>query len=143
MGMSELEPRERLAFDGVRARGTIGPIFEPLAEPQVILVSGRQYIALGNDLGTSIAVDPEDRSVVSIDTESGNRRLVSSSIAAFADSLIAISDFWSRHANDDDAAYKAAARMLRQQLADLDAPAVSSDETWWSTVVEQVEPGLL
>ena len=138
-----LHSDERSEFARLVAEGDVGPIFQPISEPRVFEINGRSYIAVGGDLGTRLSVGAKDRTIVSVDPETGAERFVSRNLAQFAAMLGAVRQFWTQHANDADPDYERAAHRLRDELGQLDAAAFDSDETWWSMVVEQIEDGLL
>ncbi|MGW1958227.1 SUKH-4 family immunity protein [Streptomyces sp. NPDC001920] len=106
----------RIGFDGVA----------------VVAVQCQPGSGQPDGLGAVWAVDP-------VTTEA---RYVNVSVAAFARSLALISVVRQRMQGMDPVAAGGEVAALQEQLAAVDASALSNAETWWSLIVEQMWHGL-
>lgn len=102
------------------------------------------YIIIGNDFGTNICVNHKDE-IVSIDTENEYPiRFINKDLETFLKFIVIIL----LHENeideaDDDDEINQVMQKVRTEFNIVDIQALSSEENWWSIILEQIELGVM
>lgn len=102
------------------------------------------YIIIGNDFGTNICVNHKDE-IVSIDTENEYPiRFINKDLETFLKFIVIIL----LHENeideaDDDDEINQVMQKVRTEFNIIDIQALSSEENWWSIILEQIELGVM
>jgi hypothetical protein len=131
---------------GAKVSSLLPAAFEPLLltfyGANVRRAKGR--VAIGNDYGTELCLNPEDDSIWSIDFEGKlPNRFVNSSLEQLAHFIREYAKYTEEVFSLDDEAASKLVRNLRKRLASADAGAFLDTENWWAVVFEQAEQGLL
>jgi len=101
-------------------------------------------VAIGNDYGTELCLNPEDDSIWTIDFEGKlPSRFVNSSLEQLAHFIREYAKYTEEVSSLDDEAATNLVRDLRKRLASADARVFLDTENWWAVVLEQAEQGLL
>ena len=102
------------------------------------------YIIIGNDFGTNICVNHKDE-IVSIDMENEYPiRFINKDLETFLKFVI----IFLSHENeieeaDDDDEINLVMQKVRTEFDIIDIQALSSEENWWSIILEQIESGVM
>ena len=103
------------------------------------------YIIIGNDFGTNICVNHKDE-IVSIDTENEYPiRFINKDLETFLKFIVIILLHENEidEADDDDDEINQVMQKVRTEFNIIDIQALSSEENWWSIILEQIELGVM
>ena len=101
------------------------------------------YIIIGNDLGTNICVNHRDE-IISVDMESEySIRFINKNLETFLKFIVVILSYENEinEANDDE--INQVIQKVRTEFNMIDIQALSSEENWWSIILEQIELGAM
>lgn len=120
---------------GLRA---VPPFFWPVGQGDEPADPIPTHGVLGHDEATWIGVD-DNGHVLSLDPWGRlPARSVNSSPEQFAESLTIFAAAWGQGSVLDDRSALAQARGLRRALTEID-PAIATQESWWSVILEQLD----
>lgn len=102
-----------------------------------------EYIAIGSDLGTDICINYKDE-VVSVDRENEYPiRFINRSLESFLEFIVIIIKYEDELKESDDDEIIKVMQKIRKEFDEIDIQALSSDENWWSIILEQLELGVM
>lgn len=101
------------------------------------------YIIIGNDFGTNICVNHKDE-IVSIDTENEYPiRFINKDLETFLKFIVIILLHENEIDEADDDEINQVMQKVRTEFNIVDIQALSSEENWWSIILEQIELGVM
>lgn len=127
----------------------IGLPYEPLSFIQFNIGEienvklNEEYIIIGNDFGTNICINHKDE-ILSIDIQNEYPiRFINKNLETFLKFVI-IFLLHENEINDaDDDEIKQVIKEIRTEFNMIDIQALSSEENWWSIILEQIELGVM
>lgn len=103
----------------------------------------KDYIIIGNDLGTNICVNHKDE-IVSIDTENEYPiRFINKDLETFLKFIVIFLSHENEIEEADDDEIDQVMQKVRKEFDMTDIRALSSEENWWSIILEQIELGVM
>ena len=102
-----------------------------------------EYIIIGNDFGTNICVNNKDE-VVSVDGESEYPiRFINKNLESFLEFVVIILKYENEIEESDDDEIHQVMQKIRKEFDEVDIKALSSEDNWWSIILEQFELGVM
>lgn len=99
----------------------------------------KDYIIIGNDFGTNICVNHKDE-IVSIDTENEYPiRFINKDLETFLKFIVIFLSHDNEIEEADDDEIDQVMQKVRTEFDMTDIRALSSEENWWSIILEQIE----
>ncbi len=103
----------------------------------------KDYIIIGNDFGTNICVNHKDE-IVSIDTENEYPiRFINKDLETFLKFIVIFLSHENEIEEADDDEIDQVMQKVRTEFDMTDIRALSSEENWWSIILEQIELGVM
>lgn len=103
----------------------------------------KDYIIIGNDFGTNICVNHKDE-IVSIDTENEYPiRFINKDLETFLKFIVILLSHENEIEEADDDEIDQVMQKVRKEFDMTDIRALSSEENWWSIILEQIEFGVM
>lgn len=103
----------------------------------------KDYIIIGNDFGTNICVNHKDE-IVSIDTENEYPiRFINKDLETFLKFIVIFLSHDNEIEEADDDEIDQVMQKVRTEFDMTDIRALSSEENWWSIILEQIELGVM
>lgn len=103
----------------------------------------KDYIIIGNDFGTNICVNHKDE-IVSIDTENEYPiRFINKDLETFLKFIVILLSHENEIEEADDDEIDLVMKKVRKEFDMTDIRALSSEENWWSIILEQIEFGVM
>lgn len=101
------------------------------------------YIIIGNDFGTNICVNHKDE-IVSIDTENEYPvRFINKDLETFLKFIVIFLSHENEIEEADDDEIDQVMKKVTTEFDMTDIRALSSEENWWSIILEQIELGVM
>ena len=102
-----------------------------------------EYIIIGNDFGTNICVNHKDE-IVSIDIENEYPiRFINKDLETFLKFVVIFLSYEKEIDEADDDEINQVMQKVRMEFDIIDIQALSSEENWWSIILEQIELGVM
>lgn len=102
-----------------------------------------EYITIGSDLGTDICINYKDE-VVSVDREKEYPiRFINRSLESFLEFIVIIIKYENEIKESDDDEIIKVIQKIRKEFDEIDIQALSSEDNWWSIILEQLELGVM
>lgn len=106
------------------------------------IILDEENIIIGDDLGTYICVNSKDE-IVTIDPKGEYpKRFINKNLEAFLEFIVIYLSYEDIMKDTDDDIDQTI-QEIREKFDMIDAQALSSEENWWSLILEQVELGLM
>ena len=112
-----------------------------------IALQNNKYIIIGDQEEVLTAIDQATNEVYAVDetgeTWSIQSKLINSSVQNLMHCLGVYLSHEDKLVNANDAEAKNIVNSIRQQFSSIDAKALADENSFWSTILEQVEQGLM
>ena len=106
------------------------------------VILDEEHIIIGNDLGTNICINNKDE-IVAIDQEGEYPiRFINKNLEALLEFIVTYLSY-EDIMNDADDDINQTIQEIREKFDMIDAQALSSEDNWWSIILEQAETGLM
>jgi len=102
-----------------------------------------EYIIIGNDFGTNICINHKDE-LISVDK--GNEypiRFINKNLESFLKFVVVFLLQENKINEADDDEINQIMQRIRTEFDIIDSQALSSEENWWSIILEQIELGVM
>ena len=101
-----------------------------------------EYIIIGNDFGTNICINHKDE-LVSVDMENEYPvRFINENLESFL-KFVVILLLMENEINEAGDEINQIMKKIRTEFDMIDIQALSSEENWWSIILEQIEMGVI